>query len=148
MYNRLKHVLSLLVIASLAFASPLLAGHARQSPQTKVAELMRKKLQQSQKVLEGLVLNDFDKIVQHADELILISKETEFKVMKTPKYELYTDEFRRNAEELVKKAKDKNIDGATLAYMELTLTCVRCHKHTREVRMTFGDWPQPKALGE
>jgi hypothetical protein len=144
----MKRILSLVVTAAVAFAPPLLAGHGQERPKGKAAELMRKKLQQSQQVLEGIALNDFNKIVQHADELILISKETEFKVMKTPKYELYTDEFRRNAEELVKKAKDKNIDGATLAYMELTLTCVRCHKHTREERMTFRDRPEPKALGD
>jgi hypothetical protein len=143
----MKRLLSSLLIAAFAFGTATVVGHGGEPPQAKTAELMRKKLQQLQKVLEGIALNDFDKIIQHADELILISKETEFKVMKTPQYELYTGEFRRNAEDLVKKAKEKNIDGSTLAYMELTLTCVRCHKHCREVRMTSGDRPQ-KALGE
>jgi hypothetical protein len=144
----MKKILSSFLVAALACGMFTLAGHGGEPPKTKAAELMRKKLEQSQKVLEGIALNDFDKIVQHADELILISKETEFKVVKSPKYELYTDEFRRNAEEMVKKAKDKNIDGATLAYMELTLTCVKCHKHTREVRMTFKDRPDPWTIGE
>jgi hypothetical protein len=143
----MKRVLSGILAAAVAFGTATVVGHGGEPPQAKAAELMRKKLQQSQKVLEGIALNDFDKIVQHADELILISKETEFKVMKTPQYQLYTDEFRRNAEELVQKAKDKNIDGATLAYMQLTLTCVKCHKHCREVRMTFGDRPLKEALG-
>jgi hypothetical protein len=143
----MKRLLSSLLVVAFAFGSAAVVGHGGEPPQAKAAELMRKKLQQSQKVLEGIALNDFDKIAQHADELILISKETEFKVMKTPQYQLYTDEFRRNAEELTKRAKDKNIDGATLAYMELTLTCVKCHKHCREVRMTFGVRPE-KALGD
>jgi hypothetical protein len=143
----MKRLLSSLLAAAFAFGTASVAGHGGEPPQTKAAELMRKKLLQSQKLLEGIALNDFDKITQHADEIILISKETEFKVMKTPQYELYTNEFRRNAEDLVKKAKEKNIDGATLAYMELTLTCVRCHKHCREVRTTRGERPE-KALGD
>jgi len=144
----MKRITSSLLVVALAVGMPVLAGHGGEPPKAKLGELMRKKLQQSQKVLEGIALNDFDKITQHADELIIISKEAEFKVLKTPKYDLYTDEFRRNAEEMVKKAKEKNIDGATLAYMELTLTCVRCHKHTREVRTTLIERPAQTTIGE
>jgi hypothetical protein len=31
-----------------------------------------------------------------------------------------------------RKAKDKNIDGATLAYLRLTMNCVNCHKYVRQ----------------
>jgi hypothetical protein len=96
---------------------------------------MLKKLQNSQQVLDGLALGDFDKIGKHAEELIRISKAAEFKVLKTPQYEIYSNDFRRNADTLVNMAKGKNLDGAALAYVELTLTCVKCHKHVREVRM-------------
>ena len=41
---------------------------------------------------------------------------------------------RRIADDLVKKATEKNLDGAALAYVEMTLTCVKCHKHVREAR--------------
>lgn len=64
----------------------------------------------------------------------MIQKDAEFKVFKTPQYELYSNEFRRSAQTMVEKAKDKNIDGATLAYVNMTLTCVKCHQHVREVR--------------
>ncbi len=52
--------------------------------------------------------------------------------MKTPRYELLSNQFRDNAEDLIKKAKDKNLDGAALAYVDLTLTCVKCHKYVRD----------------
>jgi|SRR5581483_8120120 hypothetical protein len=143
----MKRLFASLAAAVFAFGTMAFAGHGGEPPQSKAAELMRKKLQQSQKLLEGIALSDFDKITQHADELILISKETDFKIMKTPQYQMYTDEFRGNAEDLVKKAKDKNIDGVTLAYMQLTLTCVKCHKYCREVRMTFKD-QEKKPLGD
>jgi hypothetical protein len=107
---------------------------------TKVQVLMKRKLVQAQKVLEGLALNDGDMIAKHADELIAISKEAQWKVLKTPQYDQFSGDFRRSARELVKNAKDKNIDAAALSYVEMTLTCVKCHKHVREVRMVrLGD---------
>ena len=100
-----------------------------------VSELMRQKLEHSQKVLEGIALSNYDTIAQHAEELILISKKAEWKVYKTPQYELHSNEFRRNAGALAKGAKDKNLDACALAYVDMTLNCVRCHKYVREVRM-------------
>lgn len=48
----------------------------------------------------------------------------------------HTDSFRRSAQDLVKSAKDKNVDGAALAYVELTMTCVKCHEYVRDTRRT------------
>ena len=57
-------------------------------------------------------------------------------MIKTPRYELHSNEFRRAAEAIVQKSKEKNIDGVALAYVDMTLTCVRCHDYVREVRET------------
>ena len=105
----------------------------------RVSELMRKKLENSQKVLEGLAMNDYKAMAKHADEMIDLSKQVEWRVLKTPQYEIHSNEFRRNCENLIKGAKDKNLDASALAYVELTLTCVRCHKYVREERMVFLD---------
>ena len=103
------------------------------------AALMKKKLTASQKVLEGLAQNDFDLIVQNADALHDISKEAAFKALRTPRYEIYAEDFQRSAEKLAKAGKDKNLDAAALAYVDLTLNCVKCHQHVREVRMARND---------
>lgn len=87
------------------------------------------------KRLVCLALADFKKIAANAEDLIDISKAAEWKAVKSPTYEVYSNEFRRVADRLITKAKEKNIDGAASAYVELTLTCVRCHKHVREVRV-------------
>jgi hypothetical protein len=119
-------------LAVVLCAAALLAnGHGQE---TKVAGLMQQKLAAAQKVLEGVALNDFGKITQNAQDLIRISKLAEWRIVKTPQYELHSNEFRRNAETLLTRAREKNLDGAALAYVELTLSCVRCHKYVREVR--------------
>jgi hypothetical protein len=133
----MKQLPLILTVAGLLAAVPTMSGHA--GAQDTVKMLMTKKLENSQKILEGLAIGDFDKIGKHADELIRISKAVEFRVLKTPQYEVYSNDFRRNAEALAQMANGKNLDGAALAYVELTLSCVKCHKHVREVRMARAD---------
>lgn len=119
----------------------LLAGTATlhgDDHEKKVRELMHKKLTHSSKILEGIAVNDFEKIGDNAADLILISKAAEWHVLKTPQYEVLSNDFRRSAETLVLMAKAKNTDGAALTYVDMTLTCVKCHKHVREVRMARG----------
>ena len=120
---------------------PLLKVLGKDPPKKEadVKELMQQKLKHSQKILEAIATNEFDSLTKHADELIVLSKEAEWKVIKTPRYETYSNDFRRNAEALVQSAKEKNLDAAALAYVDLTLNCVKCHKHVREVRMTRGN---------
>jgi hypothetical protein len=133
----------LLPIAALAVA--LAAGHApsqdkkkdpppaKEDPKSAQAKLMAEKLKQAQKLLDGLATNDFAKISKSADELLVISKTAEFTAArKNREYELHTNNFRRALEEVAKKSKEKNLEGATLGYVDMTLTCVRCHQHTRE----------------
>jgi hypothetical protein len=124
-------------LASLAVVCALVAlassGHG--DDKKKPDSLMKKKLASAQNVLEGLALNDFPKIADNADELMAISKAAEWQILKTATYELYSNEFRRTVQNMGKQAKAKNTDGATLAYVEMTLTCVKCHQHVRDERM-------------
>lgn len=126
---------SVLLLAIVAAVGTWVAIGQSQEPKKDRDPIMRKKLEHAQKVLEGIAVKDFDLIEKHADNLMILSKKAEWKVLPTPQYTLRSDEFRRNAEDLVKAAKDKNIDGAALAYVQMTMSCVNCHKHVREVRM-------------
>jgi len=121
-------------LVALLVCSPLSARYEAEPKAIDI--LMKKKLEQSQLVLAGIALNDFDKVSKGATELIQISKAVEWKILKTPEYEVYSNDFRRSAENLIQASKSKNIDAAALAYVEMTLTCVKCHKHVREIRMT------------
>jgi hypothetical protein len=129
----MKRLLAVAVVLAVAGGTTTLSGFGADAK--KENSLMRKKLEHSQKVLEGIALGDFKKIAANAEELIDISKQAEWKAVRSPRYEVYSNEFRRIADGLVKKAQEKNLDGAALSYVELTLTCVRCHKHVREIRM-------------
>ncbi len=128
-----------LAVLGLALLVSPWAGSSRTAAQDKVAKLMDKKLKHSQQLLTGLALNDFKKIERNADELIEISRQAEWRAFKTPQYEVYSNDFRRVAAEMVENARKKNLDGAALNYVDMTLTCVKCHKYVREVRMVRRD---------
>ena len=59
---------------------------------------------------------------------------------------MFSNDFRRSAAELVEKAKQKNLDGAALSYVDLTLACVKCHKYVRESRQSKLDRPGKDAV--
>jgi hypothetical protein len=125
----------ILTLAGLAFSAAFLAAQGQeQRPRTR-AEFMRMKLDFSKKVLEGLTLEDYEAISKSAKALKRLSEAAEWEVPTIPNatdYVVFTTEFQRLADEMAQKAKDKNIDGATLAYLRLTMNCVNCHKYVRQ----------------
>lgn len=114
------------VVAGLGIAS---VGQARQDLETR--EIMQHKLQHTQFILKAIALQDFASIQSNASQLVKLSQMSGWKARQTPEYALFSLEFRRHAESLVKAAKAGNIDAATLAYTQLTFSCVSCHKHLR-----------------
>lgn len=111
-------------------------GQARQDLETR--EIMQHKLQHTQFILRAIAMQDFGSIQSNAAQLVKLSQMTGWQARQTPEYALFSLEFRRHAESLGKAAKAKNIDAATLAYTQLTFSCVSCHKHLR------GDSAAPK----
>lgn len=109
-------------------------AQAQQPVKLSRAELMKQKLQASEKILEGLALEDFDTIVQQAQRVSLLTLEESWNVLQTVDYRRESEEFRRAVDALGAAARQKNLDGAALAYMQVTLNCVRCHKYLRSGR--------------
>jgi hypothetical protein len=130
------------VVFVVAVFGPLVLGFGVNAAPPKAddaAVLMQKKLTHAQKLLEGIAIADLDKIGEHARDLSALSKLAEFKVLKTVQYDLHANEFRRALDDIQKAVKQKNLDAATLGYLDLTMSCVRCHKHVREVRVARAD---------
>ena len=96
-----------------------------------VAPFMRAKLTHAQDVLEGLSLGDFAAIRRGAQELAIASQAASWQVLQTAEYARQSAEFRRSCESLKNAAREENLDGATLAWMEVTMKCVQCHKYVR-----------------
>lgn len=118
-------------VASLAAFSLLLGADKNAPAKEDSGAVMREKLGHSHQILNGLALADYALIKANAQRLVRLSHVSSWAARNTPEYELFTMEFRRSAEELVRAAEAKNIDAATVAYTQLTFSCVSCHKYMR-----------------
>ena len=125
---------STLVMLPLLVALCMSQSRAGQPERRNRSDFMRQKLEYSKNVLEGLSLEHYDLIEKNAKALKVLSQAAEWEVPMIPNatdYVAMTSEFQRYADELVRCAKQSNIDGATLAYVKLTMSCVQCHKFVR-----------------
>jgi hypothetical protein len=153
--NAMRRLTRITASVSCALVVCVLAGGAAQAPKKKEAKVvidpkvvvMQKKLVQAQKLLEGLALADFAKIGSAADELAELRKQSAWMVLKTRDYELFSIEFSRQIDAAKRAAKNKNTDAAALAYVDMTLTCVKCHKHVRDEGIALGHGLANDSLG-
>lgn len=97
-----------------------------------VAVFMRAKLDHAQHVIEGLAMEDYQAIYRAAHDLALASQASAWEVLLTEEYSRQSADFRRSCEALRAAARDENLDAAALAWMEVTMKCVQCHKYVRQ----------------
>ncbi len=121
----------LLLTLLLTIATGLSVALAQTKRNRAAKEFMRDKLELSQRVLEGLATEDYNLIITKGTRLSAMSKEADWRVFENPDYDQQSAIFRRHVNSLVKAAKDKNLDAATLAYVRVTMSCVDCHKLVR-----------------
>lgn len=119
-----------LIIASLFTGS--MSTRAQSKGESSIKEVMRSKLACSVQVLGGITLEDYEVITTNAGKLVELSNKTNWYSRQVPEYEIFLNEFRRNAEDLKKAGQQKNLDAASLAYVQMTLSCVNCHKFIRK----------------
>ena len=99
-----------------------------------VDTFMHAKLVHSQSILEGLAVENYGQIAKSSQALTLLSEEAGWNVLQTAEYAHQSELFRRNTKALTEAARKQNLDGSTLAFVQVTLNCVECHKHVRSVR--------------
>jgi hypothetical protein len=93
---------------------------------------MKKKLDFSQNILAGIATADFEKVEQNARAMRSLNQIEKFvRGRGTNGYRTQLQVFEFANDELVRFAGEKNVDGAGLAFTQLTLSCVNCHKQMR-----------------
>lgn len=133
--------LSKLALAAIALLftclGPAAAVPAQEKGETKnqpTSFWMKKKLDYSQNILAGIAVADFDKIAENGEAMRGLSKIEGFFRGQTPGYRVQLQIFEQAVDEIIRQAKKDNVDGAALAFTQLTISCVNCHKHLRETK--------------
>lgn len=97
-----------------------------------LAPAMAKKLGHAHQIMTSLALEDFSRMSIDAAELKKIGEATLMKISPSQEYIKFAAEFSAIAEELGRRARAHDLNGATLSYIRLTMNCVECHKYVRD----------------
>jgi hypothetical protein len=102
------------------------------SQQEAIRQLMKAKAGYAHRLLDAIVMEDFDAVREQSFRLKAVAETADWKVLDTPEYVRESDAFIRATERLVEAARNRSGDSAALAYMDVTLRCVHCHRYLRE----------------
>ncbi len=105
------------------------------TPAIEQATFMRRKLEASNQILEGLVTEDSELVVKGAKILVEMCAAEKWQVKHDVMYKQYSAEFQQAAKKLVESAEKDNFDAATLKWIDTTMKCIECHKFVRGTRL-------------
>jgi hypothetical protein len=128
---------SLKVLAALLLTTATLAVHpirgGDEQEQDKSSLWMKQKLAASQNILGGLTKADYDTIRLNAESMLFVGYLERWVRAESPEYKNMMRDFEYANKALVLASREKSLDSATLAYVQLTLSCVNCHKVVRDL---------------
>jgi cytochrome c556 len=119
---------AVVILGLLAFAVRVAGGAEQDEP----SFWMQKKMEYSEKILAGLAKADFEAIEKNSKSMNALSQLEKWVRAGSPAYQSQLTTFRSANRSLVRMAQEKDLDGATLAFMQLTQSCVQCHKVIRD----------------
>ena len=127
-------IIALLLAGLIALPSSSSSGDKKTDKEAKkeASVWMKSKTKLSQEILVGLTEGDFEKIQKNAYGLNFVHFFEIIFAKKNDDYRQQAAQFAAANKELIRQADAKNIYGATLAYNQLTVSCVQCHVVVRK----------------
>jgi cytochrome c556 len=92
---------------------------------------MDTKVKESQKIFVALAEADFKTVIDSAKKLKTLNKFEGFVRRNAPGYRTQLRSFEFAVDEIEQQARKENIEGVTLGFHQLTMSCVNCHKQLR-----------------
>jgi len=108
-------------------------AQVQKRPKKLLSEFMRKKLNSSNRILEGLVTDDLQMVAEACDEMLELSSADRWRASNDMMYLQHSEEFRNSVKNLRSKANGQSIDGTALAWVDVTMNCIQCHEWVRNV---------------
>ena len=97
--------------------------------------VMRDKLTHSQKILESIMVSNFDLLDQSTAALLRDIDAPGWAVLNTPEFMKQSGAFRAVARDLREAATERDLDAAATRYAALTLSCYQCHRYLKGARI-------------
>jgi len=128
----MKRTIGLLVailLVSLTAASTPSAQSAR------LKQVMRAKLEHSQKILEAVVTSNWQLLDRESRDMALVTRDPAWSSLTMPEYLSHSEAFLRATNDLTEAAKLRDLESASLGLVSLTTSCVSCHRYLARARI-------------
>lgn len=116
------------VTALIAGATNVALVSSQESAET---SLMQAKSDYAHRLLDALVVEDFGAVRDEAFRLKAVAETADWKAIESEAFVRQSEAFIRATDEIMAAAREENGDAVALAYMDLTLKCVHCHRLLR-----------------
>ncbi len=111
----------------------------KDDPDPTLKKFMRQKLHASNQILEGLCTEDLQMVAEGSQTLMKMSGEEKWRVSNDIMYRRYSTEFMHAVEELQKEAEDNDMNGTSMAWVNVTMKCLKCHEWVRNTILVDSD---------
>jgi hypothetical protein len=113
----------------------VLLGSGLDGQTVATGRVMREKLMHSQRILEAILISNFDLLERESTALSKATELPGWSVLEGPEYQRQSAAFLRATRDLVDAAKERDLDAAANAYTTLTMTCYQCHRYMKSARI-------------
>lgn len=114
----------------------LLVSFTAASAQTaRTKQVMRAKLDHSQKILEAVVTSNWQLLDRESREMASVIRDPAWSSAMMPEYLRYSEAFLRATNDLTEAAKMRDLEAASLGLISLTTSCVSCHRYVARSRI-------------
>jgi len=119
------------VVLTTLVAGGLFAADVAQKKMTTMQIFMRQKLGYSEKIVEGITLENYSLVISNAVQLRLMTQSNIWMELKNPAYLEKTDHFQADVTAMLDAAGASNTPVLLKAYTQVTADCVDCHQSFR-----------------
>ena len=111
------------------------SGGAASSQTVRLNQVMRNKLEHSQKILEAVVTSNWQLLDAETKALAQVTRDPAWSVLQFPEYVRQSAAFLRATDDLAEAARLRDLEGASLGFVALSTSCVSCHRYMARSRI-------------
>jgi uncharacterized protein (TIGR00730 family) len=114
------------------------AGPGSQAQTARMKQVMRTKLEHSQRILEAVVTSNWQSLDRESWAMAMVVRDPVWSVLATPEYVRHSEAFLRATDDLMAAAKSRDLERPSLGFISLTTSCVGCHRYLARARIALG----------
>ena len=112
-----------------------ITGGAATAQTVRLNQVMRTKLQHSQRILEAVVTSNWPLLDSESKALAQVTRDPAWSVLQFPEYVRHSGAFVRATDDLIEAARLRDLEGASLGFVALSTSCVSCHRYMARSRI-------------